>query len=53
MPWLNWEDADMIQTSYFWLVRPHIKFQKSRNGLNDHKGQENINYTIFKCFTAT
>ena len=27
---------------------PPVDFQKSRNGLNDHKGPENINYTIVK-----
>ena len=27
---------------------PHINFQKSRSGLNDHKGTENINGTIVK-----
>ena len=27
---------------------PHINFQKSRNGLRNHIGPENINYTIVK-----
>ena len=26
----------------------HIKFQKSLNGFSDHKGPENINYTMVK-----
>ena len=26
----------------------HIKFQQSQNRLSDHKGPENINYTIVK-----
>ena len=27
---------------------PHINLQNSQNGLNDHKGLENTNYTIVK-----
>ena len=27
---------------------PHMNFQNSQKGLNDHKGPENINYTTLK-----
>ena len=30
------------------ISEPHINFRNGRNGLNDHKGSKNINYTIVK-----
>ena len=49
----------LVSANEGFINDPHKNFQKSRNGLNDHKGPENINYTIVKygemfyaCHTA-
>ena len=33
--------------SFGLITEPHINFQKSQNGINGHKGLENINFTVW------